>query len=288
MPSTGWRWEEDTAKAALAEDPLRIHFGKDHTTIPNRKSYLSEIDEEPMLSVFYTDGRAATLEVESILGPGAFQFPKDSDVIADLIGMVTKPGDIVLDSFSGSGTTAHAILKRNKHLNANLRFILVELDEKVAKEKTRLRVQRAIDGFTPLSGKKRNPVDGLGGSFRYCELGETLFDENGTIRDSVKFGDLGRYVYFLEASEPIPKDKVGKSPLLGVTPADVAVYLLFNGILKDKSVDGGNILTSATYDLLPKHAGPKVVYAAGCRFGAERLKRENIIFKQTPYTIRLQ
>jgi adenine-specific DNA-methyltransferase len=68
MPSTGWRWEEDTTKAALAEDPPRIHFGKDHTTIPNRKSYLFEIDEEPMMSVFYKDGRAATLEVEAILG----------------------------------------------------------------------------------------------------------------------------------------------------------------------------------------------------------------------------
>jgi adenine-specific DNA-methyltransferase len=96
IPSTGWRWEEDTTKAALAENPPRIHFGKDHKTIPNRKSYLFEIDEEPMLSVFYKDGRAATLEVEAILGPGEFPFPKDSDVIADLISMVAGPGDIVL------------------------------------------------------------------------------------------------------------------------------------------------------------------------------------------------
>ncbi len=123
MPSTGWRWEEATTQQALAEDPPRIHFGKDHTTIPNRKSYLFEIDEEPMLSVFYTDGRAATLEVESILGAGAFQFPKDSDVIADLIGMVTEPGDLVMDSFGGSGTTAHAVLKHNRNLNVPLKFI---------------------------------------------------------------------------------------------------------------------------------------------------------------------
>ena len=111
MPSTGWRWEEDTTKAALAEDPPRIHFGKNHTTIPNRKSYLFEIDEEPMLSVFYKDGRAATLEVESILGAGAFPFPKDSEIIADLVGTVAGQGDIVLDSFAGSGTTAHAVLR---------------------------------------------------------------------------------------------------------------------------------------------------------------------------------
>ncbi len=165
IPSTGWRWEEDTTKAALAENPPRIHFGKDHKTIPNRKSYLFEIDEEPMLSVFYKDGRAATLEVESILGPGEFPFPKDSDVIADLISMVAGPGDIVLDSFGGSGTTAHAVLKRNQHLKKPLRFILVELDDNVAQHKTRERVRKAIEGYTPLAGRNRDRVAALSGGF---------------------------------------------------------------------------------------------------------------------------
>ena len=286
IPSTGWRWEEDTTLKALAEDPPRIHFGKDHTTIPNRKSYLFEIDEEPMLSVFYTDGRAATLEVESILGPGEFQFPKDSDVIADLIGMVTSPGDIVLDSFAGSGTTGHAILKRNRHLKGDLKFILVELDELVATNKTRLRIQRAIDGYAPLTGKNRAKVEGLGGGFRFCKLGGTLFDEYGKIREAVSFSDLARHVYFTETREPLPRERVNKSPLLGVTAAGIAVYLLYNGILKDKAVNGGNILTDATLMLLPAHDGPRVIYAAGCRLSIERMKRENLIFKQTPYSIR--
>ena len=81
--------------------------------------------------------------------------------------------------------------------------------------------------------------------------------------------------------------RLGKTPLLGVTSTGVAVYLLYNGILQDKSVDGGNVLTRATLALLPPHHGPKVVYAAGCRFSRERLKRENIVFKQTPYAIRI-
>ena len=287
VPSTGWRWEPDTTRDALAEDPPRIHFGKDHTTIPNRKSYLFEINEEPMLSVFYTDGRAATLEVESILGAGAFQFPKDSEVIADLIGMVTSPGEIVLDSFGGSGTTAHAVLKRNQRQNANLNFILVELDETVATQKTRVRVQRAAEGYMPLAGKSRAPIDGLGGGFRYVRLGEELFDEHGRINETkVRFADLARHVYFSETGEPLPKERISaRSPLLGIHHRR-AVYLLYNGILKDKSVDGGNVLTSATLDDLPPHDGPKVVYAAGCRFSKARLEREGITFKQTPYAIR--
>jgi adenine-specific DNA-methyltransferase len=168
IPSTGWRWEEETTKAALAETPPRIHFGKDHTTIPNRKSYLFEIDEEPLLSVFYTDGRAATLEVEGMLGAGAFQFPKDSNVLADLIGVVADPGDLVLDSFAGSGSTAHAILKLNQHAKKPIHYVLVELDANVAQKKTRERVAKAINGYTPLAGKKRTPVAGLGGGFQFA------------------------------------------------------------------------------------------------------------------------
>jgi adenine-specific DNA-methyltransferase len=110
MPSTGWRWEEDTTLAALAMVPPRIHFGKTHATIPCRKSYLFEIDEEPLQSVFYKDGRAATLQVEGILGPGAFQFPKDVDVLSEILSVLTSEGDLVLDSFAGSGSTGHAVL----------------------------------------------------------------------------------------------------------------------------------------------------------------------------------
>jgi adenine-specific DNA-methyltransferase len=283
MPSTGWRWEQDTTKAALAEDPPRIHFGKDHTTIPNRKSYLFEIDEEPMISVFYKDGRAATLEVESILGAGAFQFPKDSDIIADLISVVTKPGDIVLDSFAGSGTTAHAVLKCNRQLKKSLKFILVELDEDVAKSKTRERVRKVIEGYTPLSGKKRALVPGLGGGFQFCKLSnEPLFTPDGQVRADVTFAQLAEFVWFVETGTAF----TGKadSPLIGKHEGR-AVYLLYNGILKDKSVAGGNVLTGPVYESLRKFNGPKVIYAAASRLGTARLAREGIVFKQTPYAL---
>jgi adenine-specific DNA-methyltransferase len=286
MPSTGWRWEEDTTKVALAEDPPRIHFGKDHTTIPNRKSYLFEIDEEPMMSVFYKDGRAATLEVEAILGAGAFPFPKDSEVIADLVGMVVEPGDLVLDSFGGSGTTAHAALRLNQHLKEPVRFILVELNDDVARNKTRQRVRKAIEGYTPLAGKKRVPVEGLGGGFQFCRLSaEPLFDAEGQIRRDVSFAQLAEFVWFAETGSGLSPAKRGKadSALLGVHEGR-AIYLLYNGILKDRSAAGGNVLTGPVFDVLPKFAGPKVIYAAANRMGG-RAAREGITFKQTPYAL---
>jgi adenine-specific DNA-methyltransferase len=282
IPSTGWRWEEDTTKKALADDPPRIHFGKDHTTIPNRKSYLFEVDEEPMMSVFYKDGRAATLEVESILGAGAFPFPKDSGVIADLIGMVADPGDIILDSFGGSGTTAHAVLHRNQHLKVPMKFILVELNEEVARTKTRERVKKAIEGYTPLAGKKRTPVHGLGGSFQFCRLSaEPLFTAEGQIRSDVTFSQLAEFVWFAETGSGYTGQ--GDSTLLGVHEGR-GIYLLYNGILKDKSIAGGNVLTGPVFDVLPKFAGPKVIYAAANRMGG-RAAREGITFKQTPYAL---
>jgi adenine-specific DNA-methyltransferase len=286
-PSTGWRWEEETTQLALAEIPPRIHFGKDETTIPNRKSYLFEVDQEPMMSVFYKDGRAATLEVEGILGAGAFPFPKDSDLLAELIGVVTEDDDIVLDSFAGSGTTGHAVAKLNQSDGGHRKFILVEMDTGVCQTKTRTRLKKAVEGYTytPKKGKPSS-VSPLGGGFRFCELGEPLFDERGNIRSTVRFADLARHVYFTETGEPLPALKKSASPLLGVHNG-TGVYLLYNGILKDKTPDGGNVLTTSVLASLPRHDGSKVIYGAACRLGAERLRREQIVFKQLPYKLKV-
>src|SRR5207253_3430366 len=140
----------------------------------------------------------------------------------------------------------------------NRRFILVEMDEEISRSITSGRVRKVIEGYKNTKGER---VAGLGGGFRFCELGETLFDESGTIRDTVRFCDLARHVFFTETGEPLPHERVKKSPLLGITSNGVAVYLLYNGILEDRSVNGGNILTSKTLRLLPAHSGPKVLYA---------------------------
>ena len=214
-----------------------------------------------------------------------FDTPKPVRLMQRILQIATNPDDLILDSFAGSGTIGHAVLNLNKQDGGNRKFILVEMESKIARGITAERVRRVAQGYTNAKGEK---VEGLGGGFRFCELGEQLFDESGKIRATVKFADLARHVYFTETGEPIPRERVGKSPLLGVTASGVAVHLLYNGILKDKSVDGGNVLTNATLALLPAHAGARVIYAAGCRLSAARRKRENITFKQTPYAIRLQ
>ncbi|MCA3182382.1 site-specific DNA-methyltransferase [Cupriavidus sp.] len=128
-PSTGWRWDEEKTKWALEQTPPRIHFGPDEMTIPTRKSYLFEIDSEPFSSVFYRDGRSATLEVEELVGKGWFQFPKNTDVLAELIELTTKPDDIILDFFAGSGSTGHAVLNVNVAHGSKRRYVLIQLPE---------------------------------------------------------------------------------------------------------------------------------------------------------------
>jgi adenine-specific DNA-methyltransferase len=135
-PSTGWRWDEKRTKRALAADPPLIHFGPDETTIPCRKTYLEQLDSEPFSSVFYRDGRAATLQVEQLLCPGAFDFPKNTDVIEDFLEIIGDDEAIILDFFAGSGATAQAVFDRNTADGGQRKFVLVQLPERMAEPRT--------------------------------------------------------------------------------------------------------------------------------------------------------
>lgn len=322
-PPEGRCWSTIEPEFLKLKEAGRIWFGKDGKTQPNIIRYLSEVGGMvpwtwwPHDEVGHTD--ESRKEVQSIFHTQtAFDTPKPTRLIERILQIATNPGDLVLDSFAGSGTTGHAVLKMNAAARSaafqsratgaddvaglkldagpddsalesqatapERRFILVEMDEKIAPDITRERVQRVAEGYKNAKGEE---VPGLGGGFRYVRLGDTLFDEHGRINEEkVRFADLARHVYFTETGEPLPKERISaKTPLLGIHHGR-AVYLLYNGILKDKSIDGGNVLTGETLAHLPAHDGPKVVYAAGCRFSKARLERESITFKQTPYAIR--
>lgn len=288
MPSTGWRWEEETTKEALAMVPSRIHFGKTHATIPCRKSYLFEIDSEPFQSVFYKDGRAATLQVEGILGAGAFPFPKDVDVLVDLIGMLTDRDDIVLDSFAGSGSTGHALMQLNRSAHSARRFILIEMDEATASTKTAARLRAVSEGYTE-QVKPHREVAALSSGFRFCTLGEPLFDADGNVSPAVTYPDLAAHIFFCETGSPIPRRADGSSTLIGLFQGR-AIYLLHSAeAIGVASANAGNVLTAATLENLPppqpNFTGARVVYAEGCTVPEDRLSHLGVTFKQIPYQI---
>lgn len=212
-----------------------------------------------------------------------FDTPKPIELIERILRMCADPDALVLDSFAGSGTTAHSILDLNKKDGGSRRFILVEMDQKISRDSTAERVRRVAQGYKDPKGES---VEGLGGDFRYCELGDPLFDETGKIRPSVTFADLARHVYFTETGEPLPKERVGKSPFLGECRG-VGIYLLYNGILGDKSSSGGNVLTRQLLGALPSYKGQKIIYCAGNLLSKERLDAGNIVVRQTPYEIKV-
>ena len=276
QPMMGYRFPEETMKELVAAD--RIIFGDDESKLIELKVYVRDYRAK-LASVFELDGRVGTNEIKAIFPESKrpFDFPKPTGLLEELFSFTTSGDDLILDPFSGSGTTGHAVLKLNGADGQRRKFILVEMKQAIARDIASKRLSRVIEGY--------GDTPGLGGGFRYCTLGEPLFDEHGQIREGVKFRDLAHHVFFTETGEPLSKPNAKTSPLLGVHNGR-AVYLLFNGILGDKSVNGGNVLTSRTLALLPSHDGERVVYGTACRLSSARLKRERITFRQIPYEIK--
>lgn len=280
-PMMGYRFPEETMRRLLGEG--RILFGKDESKIVELKVYVKDYRAK-LSSLFELDGRIGTNEIKTLFPDDKrpFDFPKPTALIEELLSFTTSGRDIVMDSFAGSGTTGHAVMKLNAADGQKRQFVLVEMKKRIALELTAQRLKRACEGF---GNKRDDVVPGLGGGFRFCELGETLFEADGSVRSAVKFADLAHHVFFTELREPLPKEVTGSTPLLGVARG-MAVYLLYNGVLKDKTPKGGNVLTMERLKLLPPHDGPKVVYGTACTLGEGTLKRHGVTFRQIPYEVR--
>ena len=284
--ATGWRYSKETMNELISEG--RILFPKKPSGRPREKVFEGNLQKShtgfpSIIDGIFTD--EGTYAMREILGSQIFSFPKPPRLVETLVEQVaTEKDSIVLDSFAGSGTTGHAVLQLNKQDGGNRRFILVEMDSNICRNVTAERLRRVCQGYERPDGIK---VEGLGGGVRFCRLGTACFDEYGRINAEVSFSDLARHIFFTETGEPIPKQAKDSNPLIGIYKG-TAVYLLYNGILKDKQPNGGNVLTQAALNILPKHDGPKVIYGTACRFSPVRLKRENIVFKQIPYEIRVR
>jgi adenine-specific DNA-methyltransferase len=203
---------------------------------------------------------------KEVLGlPSFSNGQKPLQLVERILELIPDKNMLVLDSFAGSGTTAHAVLQRNLKDKGNRKFILVELEKHIARARTAERIRRAL--------KKDEMEDG----FEYCELKKPLFNEKGQIYEGCSYGELASYIYFTETQTNIDKKKI-KNLFVGESHG-TSYYLIYTA--KNK-----NDLTRSTLSKL-KITGKAVIYADRCLVDEEDLKKRGIIFKQIPYEIKV-
>jgi len=281
-PAEGYRWQlsQERYKKLLKAKRIKIIKNKPYLIYYKRNE--DNFSYIPFWSHLIDTKTAedGKKELSNILGYSHnFETVKPAKLINKILFHCTKKDDIILDSFAGSGTTGHAVLDLNKEDGGNRKFILVEMEPKIAKEVTSERIKRVAKGY---SYKKNNgekvKVEGLGGGFEYVQLGVPLFNENGLINKEVGFNDLAQYVYFTETFTNLDKSKI-KGNFIGEYN-DLEYYLLFKGIDK-------NILDRKFLNKIKKNENKKIVYADKCLLDEDILKEHNIIFKQIPYQIKV-
>lgn len=206
IPSRGWLTNEATMKEWIVQG--RVEFGKDENGVPTLKSYLKDREYSVPYSVFYKDGRAASKRLATLMGDKVFENPKDEEIIQRIIQFCgTDDGDIILDFFSGSATTAHAMFLADAEQNKHRKFILVQLPETIdpqeeASEKAKKVAQNAV-----------NLLDTIGVPHNICEIGkerirragekilkEQLANNNSTLNSPNSKLDIGFRVLKLDST----------------------------------------------------------------------------------------
>ena len=274
-----WQTSEENYLSLVADN--RIWFGEKGTNVPRLKKFLSDVqDGLKSLTIWIHKevghNQDAKQEIKKFNADEVFSTPKPEKLIQRVLHLATQPGDLVLDSFLGSGTTAAVALKMNR------RWIGIEMGEHTQTHCIP-RLEKVIAGEQGGISKAVNWQGG--GGFRFLRLGETFFLPDGSINPQITFAGLAAHLWFAETR--IPFGGRDGSPFLGVHDG-LGYALLYNGILRDKKVNGGNILTATTLAAIRKDAlagfnGKVVVYANGCRLGKARMHAENLEYKQLPY-----
>lgn len=203
-PASGWRFPETEMENRIKDN--LVHFGDDETTIPNNKTYLKDTLNQSLTSVKYKDGRVATKKLTALMGCNCFTNPKDVDMLSKLFSALQlKDGDIVLDFFSGSGTTAESVLGMNAQ-NLKLKYILVQIPEDLDASYTRATgsgktvIKNAIELCDSLN--LPHTVDQIGME-RIKRAAKKIKEENPEFA-----GDLGFKHYTLEEVSQNTLDKL--------------------------------------------------------------------------------
>jgi len=343
---TGRQWgpSETTFKKLLADN--RIWFGLDGNNVPSLKQFLTEVQAGTVpttlwLRTLVGDNQEAVRQLTDM--DIVFDSPKPIGLIEHILKVCPKPDAIVLDSFAGSGTTAHAVIALNKKDGGNRKFILVEMED-YADKLTAERVRRVIkgykfegtqreelmrvpitltalknanellekansfdlldkyrfdriaksveDGALVVTGEKKitEKVEGLGGSFTFCTLGEEMSMDRLLAGDKLpSFDALAKYVFYTATGRTladVPKQKADGDGFIGETEF-YRVHLYYKPEKKWLASNDAALTEQLVEKMLATNKEKKrlLVFAAAKFMSQKELTRLGVEFCQLPYAI---
>ena len=293
-PPNGWRWSKETMAEKFATGEMR--FSEDGTRII-RRTYLKDQKALPPSSLWsdvkktgHTRGAKYTLK--RVFGDDyssdLFDTPKPTELISHILELAGDKNSFILDSFAGSGTTAHSVLAANKQDNGNRKFILVEMED-YADTVTAERVRRVMKGVP--SVKDETLKNGLGGSFTYCELGDPIDMESffGESAFMPAYDQLASYIAYTATGEALGKapKKPAKDWFIGEV-GGVRLHLIYkpDGDFMKSHKAALDMETVKTIAAGNKSGKPTYVFAAAKYMGQSELTRDyDMTFCQLPYAI---
>ena len=254
-----------------------FYFGQGGKGGIRRKTYLDNVGGRiptnfwPFSETGHTD--EAKKEMLAIFdGKATFDTPKPHRLIEFVLKVAGTKDTLILDSFAGSGTTAHAVLNMNKADGGHRKFILVEMGD-YADTITAERVKRVIHGY----GEGKNAVEGTGGSFSYYELGEPLLLPSGNLNEKVGSEKIRDYIWYTETKKPLPDHKNSNPYFLGENNS-TAYYFFY----EPQKICVLNYDFVAT---IPEKAEGYIIYADRCTLSEQELQQLGITFKKIPRDI---
>ncbi|NOT13849.1 MAG: site-specific DNA-methyltransferase [Methylococcaceae bacterium] len=303
VPERGWIY------ATLEQMQKQINLGlvvfrEDHTEPPIRKAHLfpvaeeldeisddaEEVDDDTTLddenvglqvmpTYIYKQAQSSVKLLRQIFdGKKVFANPKDHEVLVRLFRYASPPDALILDSFAGSGSTAHAVLEANKLDNGTRRFILIEMMD-YAETITAERVRRVMSGY----GKGNKAVAGLGGSFDYYTIGEQIFNDNDTLNETVGTETIRHYISYSEgiSSEYRIASWNTYTPYLIGLNSDTAWIFYYEP--EEVTCLDLDFLSSLKFGT--NKPATVIIYADKCLLTKEFMAKHGIIFKKIPRDI---
>lgn len=278
-----WRWGKDKIRRE-SYNLMIVRSGSEVNIYKKQRPSIGDLPSKKPKSLFYRPEYSSgngTYQMKLIFGEKIFNNPKPVELLKDLIQIGSEKNDIILDSFAGSGTTAHAVLDLNKEDGGHRKFILVECED-YADRITAERVRRVIKGVKEAKDEKLR--NGLGGTFSFFELGDPI--EMETIlegKNLPSYTDLARYVFYTATGEEFDAKKVNEKKNLIGESREYEVYLFYKPDIEYLKT------TALNLDIAKKmgeYKGKKrLVFAPGKYLDTEYLLEYRIEYCQLPFEI---